>query len=119
MTALGFDTKEELYNIIADSTQDEDEARRIFTALDEWLLVPNELTGLIDERIEEFAEKAEATTNSDQNTENNTKEPNPQSIQNTNKDIAHTNTESAEDILREIENPTPSPLIIQNQKTQE
>lgn len=88
VTALGFASKQEMFNIIEDAIGDEDETRHIFGEIDRTILVPNNLDG-----AEELKPKEDLTLYEDDFTEPNT-------------------TETAEDILREIENPTPSPLIL-------
>ena len=60
MTALGFMSKEEMFNTIYGGVEDdEDEARRIFKALDETILVPNNLEGAPEQDIKEDEEDGE------------------------------------------------------------
>ena len=84
MTALGFMSKEELFLRIEETVGDENEARYIFKEIDTKILVPNGFKGLIEEA-------GVASKESDE-------------------DIL----ESAEEILREIENPTPAKSSLQS-----
>jgi hypothetical protein len=90
VTALGFASKQEMFNLIEDVIVDEDETRHIFEEIDKTILVPNNLQGAPEEI------KADEEQEDVQPSDDYTKET----------------LESAEDILREIENPTPSPLIL-------
>jgi hypothetical protein len=90
ITALGFASKQEMFNLIEDVIVDEDETRHIFEEIDKTILVPNNLQGAPEEI------KADEEQEDVQPSDDYTKET----------------LESAEDILREIENPTPSPLIL-------
>lgn len=90
ITALGFSSKQEMFNLIEDVIVDEEETRHIFEDIDKTILVPNNFQGAPDE-IEEQDQEEDMQPEDDEVEEK---------------------TETAEDILREIENPTPSPLII-------
>ena len=107
MTALGFMSKEEMFNTIYGGVEDdEDEARRIFKALDETILVPNNLEGAPEQDIKEDEEDGEGKVS--EKTENELAREDNKYSENT--------TETAEDILREIENPTTSISTISEPK---
>lgn len=98
VTALGFASKQEMFELILEAVGDEEEAKHIFEEIDRTILVPNNLQGAPDtageENVKQTTEEIKAIPNEQLN--NQTIEP----------------TETAEDILKEIENPTPAPSTI-------
>ena len=70
MTALGFASKKEMFDLIYEALHhDESETRRIFTELDTSILVPNNLNGapeqeIVDDENEGDLETAETSTES-------------------------------------------------------
>ncbi|MEI6042122.1 MAG: hypothetical protein WCQ00_00960 [bacterium] len=90
LVALGFSSKQELFESVSNEVLVEDEARHIFSEIDRTILVPNNLKGIIETGIELHTEGQEDATNTED------------------KYSTHNITETAEDILKEIENPTPA-----------
>ena len=115
LTALGFASKQELFSLIEDAVKDSEETRYIFGEIDKTILVPNNFEGA-DDAISRKTEEAPIDSEEEGwGEENNsvagqTNDTEANQLQNSNK------TETAEDILKEIENPTPSALILSSAK---
>ena len=107
MTALGFASKQELFDSIGGVAEDEEETRHIFGEIDGTILVPNNLQGSPEETVGEDVEEREG--NEDVGVVENIE---PKKTDITDKYSDSNITETAEDILKEIENPTSSPLIL-------
>jgi hypothetical protein len=98
VVALGFASKQEMFELILEAIEDEEETKHIFEEIDRTILVPNNLQG------------APETISTD-NTKPTTEEIKTASNEQSSNQSADT-TETAEDILKEIENPTPAPSTI-------
>lgn len=89
ITALGFASKQEMFELIQEAIGDEEETKHIFEEIDRTILVPNNLQGAKETISEEKVVLSEQSKDQNSNT-----------------------NETAEDILKEIENPTPAPASI-------
>ena len=92
VVALGFASKQEMFDLILEAIGDEDEARHIFEEIDRTILVPNNFQGLQQDQQETPKAEVSQGTSTQENTT--------------------ITTETAEDILKEIENPTPAPASL-------
>ncbi len=107
MTALGFSSKQELFDAISGAAEDEDETRHIFGEIDSTILVPNNLQGAPEETA------SKDTSEPEEEGVGMTEDVEPKKTEVVDKySDSNNTTETAEDILKEIENPTPSPLIL-------
>ncbi len=106
ITALGFASKQEMFNLIKDVILDEEETRHIFGEIDSTILVPNNLQGAPEEIVREDHDGTEEGGDVEA-----LKNVEPKNTEVADKYSDSNITETAEDILKEIENPTSSPLI--------